>query len=109
MSNSNPRRRIGWLVLSSLLALAVPSLASAEEPTAKKAHVKRYQIDHKEVTKAEFDAFLKTLHGEVDWSCAEKSTGGVTRYRAQDADGNWYQIREESGGDDESTATRIAK
>ena len=52
----------------------------------------------KVVTRAEADAFVKTLTDVRDWSCAETSQGGIVRYRARDKKGRWYQVTATSPG-----------
>lgn len=56
----------------------------------------RYEIDGKEVTAAQFQARLATLHGKEDWLCAETSDGGLVRYIARDVWGRRFQVVESS-------------
>jgi len=53
-----------------------------------------YIINNNEVSKEEFDNFLKTLKEiEKTWFCAEMKDGGLTGYDASYTNGIVYEVR----------------
>ena len=57
-----------------------------------RAKSQSYELNGKSVSKKTFQAFLKTLNGQEDWSCAKTSAGGITEYKAKDSGGQRYQV-----------------
>lgn len=81
-----------------LAAVVLAAMLLCARSRAEEAAGARFLIAQQAVSESEFEAFRAKLKGQQDYHCKKTSFGGVTSYRAQDAQGRWYLVTQVSGG-----------